>query len=218
MAGHDTRLAYEVERAISHLPGVNIHDLRVEVQDGRARLIGVVEEYSQKQAALDAAMAVDGILGTLDSIAVETPRPARDRDLASELDEALSAEDEDPAGVGASAVRGQAQLRGYAASVEDLGRAITTAGEVSGTVGVIDSARIDNPYGADGLDLVNAVADALGRHETLRTRAIRPMLEETGKVLLVGSVQSDAEREEAVRVASGVPGIHTVREELRVVP
>jgi osmotically-inducible protein OsmY len=67
----DQRLAYEVERVIGQMPGLNINEFRVTVDRGRARLVGVVEKESDKQRVIQAAQSVDGIVSVDEAIAVE---------------------------------------------------------------------------------------------------------------------------------------------------
>lgn len=219
MAIDDRRLELDVDRAIALLPNVNRNDLRVTSIGGRIRIEGVVRNLSMKREALDAAYRTPGVLGVDDAIAVETPRPPRDAELSEALDAALEEDDEVSAvRVGANASRGQAIMVGAAQSVGELDRAMDTAAEVRNTTNVVDSARIENPYGADTLGLVNAVADVLRSHPVLRNRQIRPNLDGTGRILLAGQVRSEEERQEAVRVVSRVPGLRTIREELVIVP
>ena len=76
----DERLSYEIERQISQMPGLNIHDFRVGVDRGRAVLHGIVTRASEKQAALAAAAQVTGILSVDDQIAIETDAGAPEQD------------------------------------------------------------------------------------------------------------------------------------------
>lgn len=215
----DEQLAHEVERAIGMIPSVNLNEFRVTVKNGRAQIIGLSRLLADKYAIIEAALRVDGITAVDDAAAVETPRPPRDQDLAADIDMALDEDEEvDARRVGAGVARGQAMMQGQARSLGELTSAIDTASAVPNTVNVIDSARIQNPYGSDQIDLVNAVADALTGHPTLNGRPIRPILEGTGKVLLTGRVRSDEERRMALAAAAEVPGLHTVREELQIEP
>ena len=70
----DSRLAYEVERKLGQLPGVNLFNLKVSVENGRAQLSGIVASPEEKRAALEAASSVEGVGSVDDAIAVETPR------------------------------------------------------------------------------------------------------------------------------------------------
>jgi osmotically-inducible protein OsmY len=215
----DQRLAYEVERAIGLLPGVNLNDLRVTVDRGRARIQGVVRTLADKQAAIEAAYGLQGIVAVDEAIAVETPHPPRDADLAEAIGQAMDEDEEvDATRVGAGAARGQAILKGDVRAVGDLARAIETTGEVPNTTNVIDSTIIQNPYGPDQIDLANAVADALRAHPVLRNRSIRPVVEETGKIVLTGQVRAEEEKRQALILVGDVPGVHSVREELQVIP
>lgn len=211
-------LAYRVERAIGLLPEVNLNDLRVIVHHGHVRLEGVVPTYAAKHAAIQAARQVEGVLSVEDALAVETPHPPRDAELSEELDVAIEAEGVDLHRMGGEAAHGEAILVGTARSLDELTHAVHASGSVPGTVEVVESARIDNPYGPDQIDLVDAVASAFARHPVLRTRGIRPLLEEAGKILLVGEVRHPDEKVEALRVAAAVPGVQSVREELETIP
>ncbi|HTE20657.1 MAG TPA: BON domain-containing protein [Armatimonadota bacterium] len=70
----DTRLAHELERKLGQMPGVNLFNLKVGVQNGRALLSGIVASPEEKQAALSAAAGIEGVTSVDDAIAVETPR------------------------------------------------------------------------------------------------------------------------------------------------
>jgi len=72
----DQRLAYEVERALGMLPGVNLRNVRARVTDGRAVITGIVVTETEKQAILRAAERVPGISGVEEAIAVEDPGTA----------------------------------------------------------------------------------------------------------------------------------------------
>lgn len=219
MEQNDQRLTYEIERAIGQIPGVYLGNLRVSVKDGYARIQGVVPTLEHKTLATEAAMQIPGVFGVDEGIAVETTHVPRDQDLNQEIGAALDEEEDvDALRVGAAVHCGTAILAGHPQSVRELGRAAETTGSVPGTINTLDTTRIQNPYGADQEDLANAVADVLRRHPVLHSRSIRPLLEATGKVVLVGTVHSDDERLLALEAASGVPGIHSIREELEVVP
>ena len=75
----DRRLAHEVERKLGDLPSVNLWNLKVAVENGRVRLLGVASSDAEKQAALDAAAGVDGVVGVDDAIAVEAQGADRAR-------------------------------------------------------------------------------------------------------------------------------------------
>jgi osmotically-inducible protein OsmY len=215
----DEKLRYEVERAIGQEPGLRLLDFNISVDRGRVSLRGVVGRLSEKELALAAARGVCGITGVDDGIAVETSHVPSDRDLAQELDEELDEEIRaGTARVGATAQRGEAVMVGTAGSVRELADARQSAAGVRGAPELLDGARIGNPYGADPVKLVNAIADAFRRHPVLHTRMIRPLLEESGKVVLTGQVRTEDEKQEALSVASGVPGVHTVHDQLEVLP
>lgn len=219
MEQDDQRLTYEIERAIGQIPGLYLGDLRVSVKDGYARIQGVVPTLEHKTLATEAAMQIPGVFGVEEGMAVETTRIPRDQELNQEIGEALDEEEEvDALRVGAAVHCGTAILAGHPQSVRELGRADDTTASVPGTINTLDTTRIQNPYGADREDLANAVADALRRHPVLHSRSIRPLIDNTGKVVLVGTVHSDDERRLALEATSGVPGIHSIREELEVVP
>jgi osmotically-inducible protein OsmY len=215
----DERLAQEIVRRLSQMPNVRLLDFNVSVANGVARLQGVAHSLADKQAAIEAASSIPGVSGVTAAIAVETPHPPRDAELSATLDEALE-EDQtvDARRLGADAARGQAVLVGTGRSLGELGRAAETAEGVKNTVNVIDSSRIGNPHGADRDQLANEVADALRRHPVLRSRQIRALVEDTGKLVLMGQVQDEDEIEEALAVVTEVDGVHTVRQELEIVP
>lgn len=219
MQQQDQRIAYEVERAISRLPGVRISDLQVTAARGHVRIQGVVPTLEDKQSVMRAAARVNGVLGLTEAIAVETRPGWSNRDHNRALEEALDEEEAvDVARVGAIARGGMTRLVGEATGIGELGRAAEIAEGVPGTVNTLDNTRIANPYGADPIDLVNAVAEAFGRDPVLRHRSIQPVLEGTGKLVLTGTVHSPGERLRALEIAAEIPGVHTVRADLEVTP
>jgi osmotically-inducible protein OsmY len=214
----DERARYEVERRIGMIPGVRLADLQITVANGAARIQGVVPTLAARQAALEAAREAPGVYSVQAAVSVETTHPPTDQELEQAADDALFEESDESMEVGTAFRRGTARLVGEASSVAGLGRAAETVEGVPGTVNTIDSTRIANPYGSDQLGLVNAVADALNRDPVLRERSIRASLEDTGKIVLRGTVRTPDEPRRALEVAAEVPGLHTVREELQIVP
>jgi osmotically-inducible protein OsmY len=214
----DERARYEIERRIGMIPEVRLAGLQIAVTKGVARIQGVVPTLAARQAALEAAREAPGVQSVQAGISVETAHPPTDQELEQAADNALFEEADESMAVGAVFQRGAAILVGEASSVAELGRAAETVEGIPGAVNTIDSTRIANPYGADPLDLVNAVANALKRDPVLRLRNIRAALEDTGKIVLQGTVRTREEPRRALEVAAEVPGVHTVREELQVVP
>ncbi|MFN3653151.1 MAG: BON domain-containing protein [Armatimonadota bacterium] len=214
----DGHLVFQVERAIGQLPGVNLNDLRVTADKGVVTIRGAVRTLADKMAALEAASQIPGVRSVIEAVAVEIPHQVPDQQLSQDLDEEIAEAEIDPRRLGADAIRGQAVLTGSARSLGELSRAEVAAEGVTGISNSYDTTRIENPYGPDQADLANAVADALRRHPDLKHRQIRPLVEETGHVVLVGQVHSEEERLLALQVTTTVAGVHSAREELAVVP
>jgi osmotically-inducible protein OsmY len=68
----DERLRYEIEHQIGMLPGVQLAEMRVTVNQGIARIQGVVSTEAIHRSAMEAAATVSGVRGVDDALAVET--------------------------------------------------------------------------------------------------------------------------------------------------
>lgn len=67
----DERLAYLIQHELGQLTETRLDNLRVSVDRGRARITGVVPTPEEKDAILEAAAGVPGVLEVDDAIAVD---------------------------------------------------------------------------------------------------------------------------------------------------
>lgn len=71
MEPQDERLAYQIQHELGRLTEVRLDNLRVSVDRGRARITGIVPTEEEKEAALEAAAGIPGVLAVDDAIAVD---------------------------------------------------------------------------------------------------------------------------------------------------
>ena len=86
----DQTLTYELERVLGQLPQVNLRDVRVSVDRGRARIQGIVSTLAEKQMIMEAAATMGGLVAVDDGIAIETESALPNPDLARDEDEAAN--------------------------------------------------------------------------------------------------------------------------------
>jgi osmotically-inducible protein OsmY len=190
----------------------------VTVTDGVVTLDGEVDSYSKKWSAYRAAGRVGGVNEVVDNIKVKLPGSFK-----------LAGEEIGRAAVQAIALNADVPQKRVNVRVQD--GSITLSGEVDGAhqreaaeeavrhikgvVWVSDQITLKPPV--EPVDTKIKIESAFRRNALLDSRRIG--VETHGdKVILKGSVQSWAEREEAQRVAWAAPGITQVENHILIIP
>jgi osmotically-inducible protein OsmY len=197
-------------------PGLDPRDLRVEVSGTVATLSGAAHSYPDKLAAERAADRVRGIQHVVNSITVEPLEADRrtDQALADAAASALAWHVLVPPGrVKVSVEDGVVRLTGQVAAEAQRVAAVGVVSHLRGVREVDDALQI--AWTSGEWHLGQRVHEAIARDGRLHGRRIRVQAHGS-RVELHGQVRSLAERQEAVEVVRGVPGVTDVVDQLRV--
>jgi len=112
--GTDTNIEAAVQRELDRDPGVDAHDIVVEVMNGAVSLTGTVPSQAQSAEATAAAQRVTGVtrVDTLLAVALPADDYGDDTALARFANQALAATADVPDTVKASAQQGNVYLTG----------------------------------------------------------------------------------------------------------
>ncbi len=206
------RIWDELERE----PALDASDIRVAVAGVVATLSGFVRSYPDKLAAEHATDLVPGIQHVVNSIAVE-PAPA-DRRSDEAIANAAAAALEwhvlvPPGHVKVSVERGVVRLTGQVAADAQRVAAVGVVTHLRGVRDVDDALQI--AWTSGEWHLGRRVHEAIERDGRLHGRRIR-VRAQGSRVELHGQVKSLAERQDAVEVVRGIPGVTDVVDQLRV--
>ena len=198
-------------------PRVDSKDITVSVEGGRVTLRGTVTSCRQKREADTAARRVFGVTVISDFLEVQVPDQDRraDADVRADVGQALALNDHIPATVQASVEAGLVTLSGDAAWQFQRDEAELACAAVPGVVGV-DVAISLRPAPGDG-DIEQAISAAFGRSARLDRFEISVDSPFPGMVVLSGTVDCWAERDDAVALAWSAPGITDIDDRISVI-
>ena len=129
----DDMLATEVQRVLALDPTVNVHDLRVEAQDGTVRLYGISPSAQEVRRALELIAQVRGVQAVDNLIAVDTPLGVTDAHLQEQAQSAAGAVD---GRISVQVSNGLAILRGSVDDPAVLDRVTAAVERIPGIGGV----------------------------------------------------------------------------------
>ena len=211
----NSELQKDVQDEINWAPMVELSDIGVTAKDGIITLTGVVNSYSKKMAAENAAKRVVGVKGVAEEIEIKfgTAGKKSDADIAHSALNAIKWDtnvSED--GIRINVENGYVKLEG---EVDWNYQKVQVENDVKHLIGVRGvSNNITLKKTADKLEKM-AVENALDRNAYLNDEDIRVSVEDH-KVTLIGCVGSWYDKDEAARVAWSAPGVWSVDNELVV--
>ena len=210
-------LRAEVVAELSWDPKVDGTDITVSVEGGRVTLHGTVTRFRQKREAEYAARRVHGVTAISNFLEVHIPDPDRraDADVRADIGQALALNDRIPATVQAIVEAGLVTLSGDAAWQFQRDEAELACAAVPGVVDV-DVAISLRPAPGDG-DIEQAISAAFGRSARLDRFEIAVDSPFPGMVVLSGTVDCWAERDDAVALAWSAPGITDIDDRISVI-
>jgi osmotically-inducible protein OsmY len=213
---NDTVLQRNVMNELEWEPSVEVPDIGVEVKDGIVTLNGRVHSFAEKWAAERATSRVAGVKALASEIEVELPNDSRrtDTDIARAVANHLEWNSWVPQNrVKVTVEHGRVNLEGTVDWQFQKNAAEQSVRNLTGVKGIsnliVVAPRPTPP------ELQGKIEKALERRAELDAKRIR--VETTGhKVVLRGTANSWAAREEAVNVAWAAPGVSEVDNEITI--
>jgi osmotically-inducible protein OsmY len=213
----DSEIQQDVLHELKWDTRVEETDVGVEVDEGVVTLSGTVSSWGKRYAAEEAAHRVWGVLDVANDVAVRTPgAPGRtDTEIAHAVREALEWDvfvpDRQVRSTVSDAVVTLKGDVGTWSEREDAERAVRN---LAGVRGVINHLEV-KPSRVTPADVKKSLEDALERQAGREAMRITVDVRDT-EVTLSGAVHSWAAKQAALGAAKGMPGVRSVRDQLRI--
>jgi len=213
---NDFQIKQDVLDELDWDPEVEASRVGVEVTDGAVTLVGAVETYRQKQAAIDAAKRVAGVRSLVNRLEIELPVQHRlsDEGLAERVAHVLnwnvSAEAKD---IQAEVKSGVVTLMGELEHHFQRQNILDNIAHVAGVVNVIDQMTVRPKVSVS--DVEERIHNALERHAEIEAQCVRVRVLD-GVVTLEGTAESLDEMDRIEQAAWAGPGVTNVINNLRL--
>lgn len=212
---NDRQIQRDVMEALEYSPAIAAENIGVSVQDGVVTLTGRVTSYAEKYAAEKTCFRVHGVKAVADDIEVALPgsHVRSDTDLARAAADILAWNVLVPATVQISVEKGRVILRGHVDWDFQRSAAEKALRNLTGITGVVNHIAIQRQVEPE--DVKAKIEHALERMADEEAKKIK--VEVSGsKVILSGSVNSIAERDDVKWAAWAVPGVSEVESHLQI--
>jgi osmotically-inducible protein OsmY len=210
------QLQQDVEDALKFEPSLHAAEIGVSVADGIVTLSGLVDNWTKRTEAENAAKSVKGVKAVVEQITVQLPGSSvrTDQDIAALVVKALEQNLSVPAHkIKVTVETGWVYLEGELEWNYQREAAKRAVDDVPGIKAIMNNITIKSEA-HDRLE-ENLVRDALKRHWSICSDDIKIDVVGT-KVTLTGVVGSIYEKDEAGRIAWKTPGVMTVDNKLMV--
>lgn len=221
----DLQLTGAIRTAWALDPVVEVHELELEVRDGRAILRGTVDSEDEREVAERIVRGIPGVRGVDNGLRVEVPPERRDGEIRAEIvsrlrwEPGLASE-----GIEVQVRQGRVTLEGTVGT-EDQRQHAATLARARGVHGVVNRIAVDPSSGLRALrlsepwvpdrELKSAVRAAIEQIPRSGGDGIRVTVRD-GVVRLVGAVADEASLHRIVRAAEGALGCRGVEPRLTV--
>jgi osmotically-inducible protein OsmY len=212
----DQQIQADVLAELRWEPRVQQNEIGVAVKNGVVTLTGLVDSYTKRWAAEDAAHRVRGVKAVANDIEVRLSPDERktDADLATAVVRAMEWDASIPVDkVDVTVSKGWVTLKGeveWQYQKDDAERVVRRLTGVTGITNLITVKPRVSPT-----ELKKRIEDALVRSAELDAKAITVDVEDDA-IILKGTVRSWAEREAAERAAWAAPGVTAVDNRITV--
>jgi osmotically-inducible protein OsmY len=214
----DNDIRRDVLQELDSDPKIASRDIAVSVRDGVVTLAGFVRSFGEKSQAEADARRVEGVVGLANDIEVRLPllRCKPDPEIAREVIARIHSEMPDlreqirvRVADGRVTLEGEVESHDQRAIVEDLVRTVKGIRRISNDI-VVKPQILP-------LEIKHMIETAFERRAEIDADAVTVEVGPNGTIILEGSVQSWAEREEAERAARSAVGVVKVENRLQVV-
>jgi osmotically-inducible protein OsmY len=212
----DDELKIDVLAELEFDPSVKVSDIGVLVSDGTVTLNGYATSFGERFAAVRSAKRVAGVKAIADDIEVRLPNSSlhSDGDIASAAIHQINYNTTIPKGVAQVVVRGGwITLQGEFEWWHEKNAVESAVHHLAGVKGVTNLITLKSPIAPEDLELI--IKAALERSAHLNADRIQ-VEGSGGKVILLGKVESYAQREEAEQIAWRASGVCSVDNQLEV--
>ena len=211
----DMQLRERIEEELLWEPSVSTTEIGIIVYNGVVTLTGSVETYPQKSGAERAALRVAGVKAVANQIEVKLSSGDRrtDEDIARTAAKVLEWNVVLPKDIQAVVDNGWITLTGNVTWQYQKRIAEDTVRGLAGVRGVVNNILV-KPHTAPSI-VKGKIDAALARSSFMNAKGIQVKTDH-GKVTLEGTVNSFAEKEQAVKAAWSAPGVTEVDDNLIV--
>jgi osmotically-inducible protein OsmY len=212
----DEQLKLDVIDELRWDPAVGRSEIAVAAEEGVVTLVGRVDSYAKRIAAIRAAERVAGVAVVVDDIDVRLTADARrtDDQLAHAVAAVLLWDVEVPEDrVKAEVRKGLVTLDGEVDWHYQRAAAERAVRSLTGVTGVYNRLLVRKQPSIP--DVRSRIEKSLARNAEIDARKIRVDTAD-GTVILRGTVRSRAERDDAERAAWSAPGVTRVRDEIAI--
>lgn len=212
----DTRIKEQILARLTGLVSIHPERLEVEVNEGTVKLTGSVASLGEKVVVERIAGSITGVRGITNELTIRAlDRP--ESQIAQEVSRLLQSRPKfsDDA-IQVSVTGTEVTLDGNVKHAADRLEAEEIAGTAQGVTTIVNKLQVESEGTIPDETIRSNVASALGNPVSFGVIRNLEIEVKEGTVTLKGSVRRESDRRQAERLALGVEGVATVRNQLTV--